>query len=62
MAAAKALNRNQVRSVVSRYKKGASSRDLAAQFGVHRSTIITVVRDEAPEAVRRPGGSKPRSK
>jgi len=60
MAAPKALNHNQHRSVVSRYKKGASSRELADQFGVHRSTIIATVRDMDPSAVRRPGGSKPR--
>ena len=59
MAAQKVLNKNQIRSVVSKYKKGASSRELAEEFGCHRSTIINVI----PEDVRRPpGGSKPRSK
>lgn len=60
MAAPKVLNRNQARSVVSRYKKGASSRALAEQFGVHRSTILAEVRAADPKAIRRPGGSKPR--
>lgn len=62
MAATKVLNRRQARSVVAQYKKGASSSELAAQFGCHRSTIIAEVHAAAPEAVRRPGGSKPRSK
>lgn len=60
MAASKVLNRNQARSVVAAYKKGESSRAIAERFGIHRSTVLAEVRAAAPDAVRRPGGSKPR--
>lgn len=47
------LSTNQIGQILARYAAGASARDLAAEFGVHRHTITKHLRDHGVQTVNR---------
>ena len=57
MAAPRALTPAKERKVVEQYGKGKTSAQLAEKFGVHRSTIVGIVKRAGGE-VRQAGGIK----
>lgn len=61
MAYPRALTAKKEEAIATAYSKGKSSAELAEKHGVHRSTIVGIVK-RAGVPVRKAGGSKPRSK
>lgn len=63
MAAPRALTPAKEKRIATKYAKGKSSAELAEEFGVHRSTVVGIIRRAKADydidvTVRAPGGTK----
>lgn len=56
-ASRKAFETNKVKEIADKYRNGASADDLAAEYGVQRSTVLRTLRREGFEV--RPTGRRP---
>jgi len=51
------ITSNQTRSIVARYKKGETIRDLSETFGISNSSVLRILRDNKVKI--RPRGRRP---
>lgn len=58
MTAHRILSQAEEKKIAGRYAKGASSTEIAQAYGIHRSTVVEIVR-RVGGAVRPAGGPRP---